>query len=676
MLRVEAGMHTAKVNRMSVDSENHYLVTSSDDKTVRVWDLTTNRLVRIIRPPIREGDEGKLYAVAISPDGQTIATAGWTSYDWDGVNSIYLFSRETGQLIRRIQGLPNAILRLAYSPDGKFLATTMGNDYGIRLYETGNYTTVGEDRDYGKDTYGLDIDKAGHIVTASLDGFVRLYETDGGSALRLTTKKGFGKKWLKSAKFSPDGTKIAVGFVRGDSKVEVLSAKDLSSLYSAKISDIEGILSETVWSSDGKTLYAGGTYRVGTTTLVCAWEKSGKGEVHQIPVSHAQIRDFAALNDGRMVYGSADPIIGIINVEGKVGRYIASPIALYGRGQEEFLLSSDGSTIQFNYEEGSSPARFSIFNRKLELVPNQSLDKKSLEEQDLHPPITEADGISIIKGNTEFSTKLNGKLIPLENLEITRRVAIAPDKNRFLLGTMFYIRLFDKKGNELWKVTNPGIVQGVNISRDGELAVAAFGDGTIRWYRMTDGEELLVFFPHADKQRWVLWNKTGYYDASPGAEDLSGWHVNNGKDNAADFFPLSLLHSTFYRPDVIEKVLKTRDVSTALRLANEETGRKNTETNIARMLPPVVEIISSTRNASASGTKVTVRYRVRTLSGEPVTKISVLVNGKLVSTDTRIEPNQVAKVNEIRVAVPESGEVSIVAENKFFAGLPATLKVP
>ena len=79
----------------------------------------------------------------------------------------------------------------------------------------------------------------------------------------------------------------------------------------------------------------------------------------------------------------------------------------------------------------------------------------------------------------------------------------------------------------------------MNISQNGRVAAAAIGDGTIRWFRMADGKELLEFFPHRDKKRWVIWSPSGYYDASPGAEELIGWHVNNGREAAADFFPVS-----------------------------------------------------------------------------------------------------------------------------------------
>ena len=76
--------------------------------------------VRIIRPPIGEGNKGKLYSVALSPDGSTIACGGWSAD-----NDIYLFNRASGNLTARSTGLPNAIHVVAFSPDGRYLAASL-----------------------------------------------------------------------------------------------------------------------------------------------------------------------------------------------------------------------------------------------------------------------------------------------------------------------------------------------------------------------------------------------------------------------------------------------------------------------------------------------------------------------------------------------------------------------
>ena len=158
-------------------------------------------------------------------------------------------------------------------------------------------------------------------------------------------------------------------------------------------------------------------------------------------------------------------------------------------------------------------------------------------------PIT--DGLGVSDWRTSLSPKLKGNPLPLKN-ESSECLAIKPDRSGFLLGTVFFLRLFDAAGKGLWRVRTPGAAWGVNTN--GHVAVAALSDGTIRWYRLSDGKELLAFFPTLTPQALGPLDPSGHYDASPGGEDFIGWHVNNGKDQAADFFPISRFRSTYYRP--------------------------------------------------------------------------------------------------------------------------------
>src|SRR4029453_8197703 len=89
---LETGMHTAIIRRIATDAAGRWAVTASDDKTARVWEVASGRQLAVLRPPQDVGNEGKLYAVALSPDGAVVAVGGWTGVAGDK-DAIYLFDR-------------------------------------------------------------------------------------------------------------------------------------------------------------------------------------------------------------------------------------------------------------------------------------------------------------------------------------------------------------------------------------------------------------------------------------------------------------------------------------------------------------------------------------------------------------------------------------------------------
>ena len=228
ILRIETGMHTASIRGISVDAANRYLVTASDDKTLRVWDAATGAPLAVLRPPIGDGAEGQLYAVAISPDGATIACGGFTDPEGQP-QSLYLFDRATGRLTRRLTGLPNGIFHLAFSPDGHLLAAALGTGGGIRLWHIGDYSLAGQDADYGSRSCGVAFSPDGtKLVASCFDGSVRLYAVADDGSLTLTARSQIaGGKQPTSVAFSPGGTKLAIGFY-DVLRIAVVSAADLS----------------------------------------------------------------------------------------------------------------------------------------------------------------------------------------------------------------------------------------------------------------------------------------------------------------------------------------------------------------------------------------------------------------------------------------------------------------
>ena len=280
----------------------------------------------------------------------------------------------------------------------------------------------------------------------------------------------------------------------------------------------------------------------------------------------------------------------------------------------------------------------------------------------------------------QSDTSINGVPIKLRSGENAVSLAISPDSKSVVLGTYTRLRKFDATGKELWVRRVPGTVDGVNISADSKLIVAAYQDGSIRWHRLSDGAELVTLFPHADRKRWVAWTPTGYYMASPGAEDLIGWHFNRGKDNAPDFYPASRFRAQFYRPDVVAQVFETRNEADAIRIANAQAGRKleANAVNIQDKLPPVMDLVASADGITTAQTSITLKYSVRSPQDAPVTGIRARIDGQVVTIpETRnLSVAATGQLREITLTVPaQDSEVALFAENKNGVSVPAIVKV-
>ena len=207
LLRLETGMHMAQIQGISVDARRQTLLTVSYDKTARLWSLGDGKLIRVLRPPIGGGNEGRLDSGALSPYGRIAAVGGWTGYEWNGSHSVYLFDTSSGKLVRQLAGLPDTVESLAFSPDGEVLAAGLATN-GVRVWRTGDWSAAWSDTEYGERVYGLAFTKSDELVASSLDGYLRSYDVRG--KLRQPKVKAPGGTHPIDVAVSTDGERVAV----------------------------------------------------------------------------------------------------------------------------------------------------------------------------------------------------------------------------------------------------------------------------------------------------------------------------------------------------------------------------------------------------------------------------------------------------------------------------------
>ncbi|MFZ1680614.1 MAG: hypothetical protein WAT70_06305, partial [Rhizobiaceae bacterium] len=138
-LDLDTGGHRAFIKDMAVSADGRFVFTASDDKTVRMWDVQSGRTERVFRGWRAEGQAGKVFAVAVSPDGKTLAAAGWFGPDdvsGGPYGDIRLFETRTGRVLSVIHDLGLPVYDLAFTADGGKLMAG-GQDGYVTLYAPG-----------------------------------------------------------------------------------------------------------------------------------------------------------------------------------------------------------------------------------------------------------------------------------------------------------------------------------------------------------------------------------------------------------------------------------------------------------------------------------------------------------------------------------------------------------
>jgi WD40 repeat protein len=198
--------HRLDVNEVSYRPDGDYLATASWDGTAKIID-SSGRVIRVLQAGIA-GRDSNVSDVAFSPDGRLLATTVFTyEGSWEG--RVKIWDWERGELVRTITsdvsvaGVPVSV---QFDPTGSRIATA--GDNGLVVIwdvKSGSRVAVLFGGQGGVAEAAFSPDGA-RVATARSDGTVRLSDADTG-AEQLVLRGSGCEVW--GVAFSPDGKKLA-----------------------------------------------------------------------------------------------------------------------------------------------------------------------------------------------------------------------------------------------------------------------------------------------------------------------------------------------------------------------------------------------------------------------------------------------------------------------------------
>jgi WD40 repeat protein/serine/threonine protein kinase len=507
--------HEEPVNRVAFSPDGRRLA-SLDKGMLKVWDATTGAEIRAF-PCV---DPWFQYGLAYSPDGRHVAVTMQRQ-------GVIIWDVETGAQAQAFSGNASAVKNAAYSPDGRLLATGVGdivrNDAGlVKVWEVATGREVLQLHGHTDPIYGVAFSPDGRrLVSASQDHTVKVWDPTSGQ--ETLTIRGH-TDMVRAVAFSPDGWRLASASADGTVKIWDATpwAEEKPGHENRTLTGAEAPLFSVAFNPDGRQVAA-----ASDDETIRAWDTLTGEPLPGRPFSRGSPVFTAAYSpDGsRLATATSDGIVWLLNAtSGKAERALHSNLI---GPVKSLAFSRDGKRL-------ASAA----WNRTVwvwDLESGDVLHTLRGHEDAVVGVAFSRDGKRIASASHDKTVRVwdaeSGKLLHRLAKHESRvfSVAFSPD-GRLLAsaGNDATIRLWDPATGALLGTLegHASGVYAVAFSPDGRRLASASNDWTVKLWDPATGKPMLTLRGHTDRVHGVAFNPNGRRLASASSDQtVRIWEV-------------------------------------------------------------------------------------------------------------------------------------------------------
>jgi WD40 repeat protein len=639
----DTGGHTAPIRAMDVSEDGRFLVTGSQDKTLRVWNLDRNRCLKMIPLPAEGGQQGAVFALDLAPDGRIVAVGGWMGQEAGDVSvgKILLLTMPEGRLVRTLTYAPSPVYTLSFSPDGKFLASGSG-DGVVRVWNMDQNVLVHSFSGHTGAVRSLAWIDSRRFVSGGDDGRIVAWGLDAGG--NIGQLEGHTDRVACLAVSSGGRVLVSGGY---DKSVREWDLSTMRFVRQLNVGDVP-VLNLSLNPAGSELLVTTGSMGEGNARCMILNRESGR--MQTLFLEHFKGVDCGVFIPGTSLAATAgeDRIVYLWDTRQAM---VVHRFAGKGKSIVSVAFGAKGDRIFWTTETTPSgmPAR-------MDDSPAQPEGLVLRFQENGYPGLLPTRIPVGAKGSIEqvgryrmvrrVGAESSGSLLEVYDqdfclIQILRNyedgkehcaASLTPDGSCVIsgggYGSLSMYRIRDREKVLEFK-GHTGAVTCLAVSADGTRLVSGSLDQTVRLWNLKTGE-LLATILATDDLEWIAWTPTGYLDCSPLGESLLRCLLPVQGDGIPEAVPVVSFGHSLYRPDILRSTL-------IVGVQGPEVAEKDAPLISAAFLnrhrPPEIEILTPRDGAVLQSPKTSLLFSLDTRE-DPLDRIRVRINGYGVITDT------------------------------------------